>query len=77
MSQHTPGHCRIYPPTSVGPIPYLHGLRSIRERNRDGQALYTIACTKAEHRAVCEFLARRRAKSTTRGRRAGKGVQNH
>jgi hypothetical protein len=71
------GHCRIYPPTSNGPIPYLYGLRSVRERNSAGTGIHSIACSNEEYVWVVRQLARRRAKSTTRGRRAGKGVQNH
>jgi hypothetical protein len=71
------GHARIYPPTSTGPIPPFNGYTNglIRERNRDGQAIRQIACTEAEHRWVCQQLAKRRARTSKRGR--GKGVQNH
>jgi hypothetical protein len=70
------GHARIYPPTSTGPIPPFNGYTNglIRERNRDGQAIRQIACTEDEHRAVCVFLARRRARTSKRGR--GTGLSN-
>jgi hypothetical protein len=68
------GHARIYPPTSTGPIPYLHGLRPLRDRNSTRQTLRTIAASDEEFVAVCTFLARRRARTSKRGR--GKGVSN-
>jgi hypothetical protein len=80
------GHAAIYPATfTEKSIPYLDGIRLIRERDSTGAGLYTIACTASEHRAVCQFLARRRAKAgnaTSRKRerramrRAGKGVSH-
>jgi hypothetical protein len=72
----TIGHAKIYPPTSTGPTPPFNGYdnRLIRGADKTGQSLRYIACTEAEHRAVCEFLARRRARASKRGR--GKAVQN-
>jgi hypothetical protein len=78
----TIGHARIYPPTSTGPIPPFNGYTNglIRERNHDGQALFTIACTEAEHRWVCQQLAKRRgrlgAKRKVRPIRRNKNLQD-
>jgi hypothetical protein len=65
----TLGHCKIYPPTSNCPIPYLHGTRPLRPGDKTGQSLRTIAATEDEFVAVCTFLARRRARTSKRAGR--------
>jgi hypothetical protein len=73
----TLGHCKIYPPTSTGPIPPFNGYtnRFIRDPDKTGPTLHTIAASDEEFVAVCTFLARRRARTSKRGR--GKAVPNH
>ena len=78
MSKPIIGHCAIiYPPTSNGPIPYIYGNGPLRKPGRNNHAMRYIACTDEEHRWICAQLAKRRAKSSTRQRRAGKAVRGH